>query len=264
MDPDTAQLFSQLMGQAQVQGGATGNLYNNNPQQGAKVYMGGAYSNAHTTYNLSGMNSGTATAGAKVIGLDEATNDFWQWSEDEQRSLGQQLHRAGILSDPNDLNGIYSVWGKAVSTAANAYTFGKKKLTPWQVISMNLGLANGGKSKTSTSTATEVLLPNKEDAAAMVKSVFQNALGRDPDDDEKDRYQRMIMAQYRANPSTRTTTTTTGLNGSSSRVTEHEGLSATGAQSFLQDEAKADPEWGAYQAATTYMQALEQAIGAPG
>jgi anti-sigma factor ChrR (cupin superfamily) len=108
-----------------------------------------------------------------------------------------------------------------------------------------------------------VNVPDKASAEAAVRSLFQEQLGRDPEEGEMDRYVSMIQSGYRSHPSTTTTTQTTDAQGNTTQKSSTTGGNYD-PSSMLVDQAQADPEWGSYQAATKYFNAMISALGAPG
>jgi hypothetical protein len=197
--------------------------------------------------------------------FDQAMNDIYSWTPAEQAQWGKRLYSDGIISDPNSWSDMVSQWQNAVNEAGNYYAYGKKKVTPWGVLDMWEKNGNVGASKTPTTTthtSVNYAVPDKSDAQAAIQSLFQEQMGRDPNDQEMDKYTSMLMSKYKSHPQTQTereitdskgntTTTTTGTSGAYNPAV------------YLQNQAEADPEWGAYQAATTYFNAMQQALGAP-
>jgi len=213
------------------------------------------------------------------VSLDEAVAEIYNWQDDERAQWGKRLYGAGLLDDPNDWNGMQEAWEYAVKQTAGFNAGGKPKMTPWSFIDL-LEQRGAGKDaldarrrqaanearalmpSRSTSTSYNAL-PTKEDAHVAIKTLFQEQLGRDPEDGELDRYTSMMLSKMKANPgktvSTSISDPRTNTTTSTSRTTA--GFNPSG---MLEKEAKGDPEWGAYQAATTYFNALQGAIGAPG
>jgi len=209
--------------------------------------------------------------GSETKILDDAMIDIYRWSDEERAQWGKRLYAAGLASTPDDWDSQLKGWQTAVQGASDYYTNAGRKITPWAFMDLyakDTGLGPGGKkvqdlSGTTTRKDTNVFIPDKSDAAAAIKTLFKEQLGRAPDDGELDRYTSMMLRKYRAHPETTTTTATTNKEG---QVVNSKSTS-TGRYnpaSDLEDKAVADPEWGAYQAATTYFNALQSAIGAPG
>ncbi len=118
---------------------------------------------------------------------------------------------------------------------------------------------------TKTTTQKSVDLTSPEDAKALTTSVLTQALGRAPTAKEFAQYRASINALERANPTQSTTTTTynpnmdTGeLETASSNTTTSGGVSAEALQNSVLEGAKDTSEYGKYQAATTYWDAMMQ------
>lgn len=212
---------------------------------------------------------------SQTMTTDQATQSFYQWAPVEQQAFTNKLYRAGIISSPSDFQSAVSYWTQAVAFAGNQFTYGHKKITPWDVVQQSLGLANAAKAKanlpsTTTNTSTAVQVLTNGDANSMINAMYQNELGRNPTDGELSRYRSMLINTSKADPQVTTTRTTStpDLSGrnttESTSSTQKGGWSSAGLNQQLQGNVQADPEYGAYQAATTYMGALENAMsGAP-
>lgn len=221
-----------------------------------KVYMGGGMMTGHPT---------TRTVESRTLSKVDAQRSWYLMSDAERAALGTRLYRAGIVADPNNYKQVQSAWQYAVEEAAEAYAAGRQRMTPWDVIGMMAGTSGAAAGpKTTSYSSTSVNIPTKQDAAAAVRSIFQDAIGRDPTDGEIARYSSVIFGAAKANPTRTNTTTTTDASGNStSSSTTSGGMTAAGYQEMLENKVRQDPEYGAYQAATTYMNALMDAIGAP-
>lgn len=198
--------------------------------------------------------------------LSEANLEFFKWTPEEVAAWGQRLYKSGLVSDPGDFNSLYKAWADAVKMAASFYAAGsQKKMTPWDVIDLQEGLASGqAKTKTTTTKSTSLNIPTSEEADSVTKTMFQNLLGRDPTDGEMSRYRSLLIGKARANPSITTTTTTTDPTGNStSSSTQSGGFSSAMAQQVVSDSATRDPEYGSYLAGTRYMNYTENALKAP-
>jgi hypothetical protein len=201
--------------------------------------------------------------------LDDAMIDFYRWDDDERLAWGKRLYGAGLIDNAGDFDAQLKGWQRAVQGASDYYTNAGKKITPWKFMELyakDSGLGPGGKkdlSGTTTRKDTNVFIPDRSDAEVAVKTLFKEQLGRAPEPGEMDRYVSMMLRKYRQNPETSTTTSTTDSEGRivSQKSTTTGRFNPAGA---LENKAQADPEWGAYQAATTYYNALQSALGAPG
>jgi hypothetical protein len=198
--------------------------------------------------------------------VDEATIAFYQeWSDEERAAWTRRMWTNGFIQDPYDIEGGFAQWARAVQRASAMYMNARpgatrKKVTPWMVMEMMEG-GRPPQDGPKTTTRRDVVVPNTEDVNATIYSIFKEANGRAPNDAELSRYRGMLTARYRANPTV--TTTTTDPDGNTSSTTQ-QGYSDQAAQFDVFKRAQADPEYAAYQAATTRFNALVAALGAPG
>lgn len=214
--------------------------------------------------------AGTKQGTASYLPADVAKSKWYLMSQNERDSLAQRMQRAGLISDPRDYDAALKAWNYAVEEASGFTTAGKD-MTPWDFLDLveASGSGNsrgaGGAPKKQTATSTRVNLPSKADAEAVVTQILQDALGRDPDKGELARYSSLLIGKAKANPEQTSTTTTYNADGSSSNssTVTSGGYSSAAMQQDLLNQAKADPEYGSYQAATTYMNAVMSAIDAP-
>lgn len=237
---------------------------------GYNVYMGNTTANQA---NAEGdLNKGSFST-PNIVNQSTAYMQFYALNPLEQKAIGSKLYRAGIISDPSDMDSIFSQWSSAVDYAGRVYTAtnGKTKITPWDALQTRIGLAQAAYNKahptntdrTTTSTATDVL--TNGDANNMITAMYQNQLGRNPDKGELSRYRSMLINKSESNPTVTNTTThydKTG-NATTQNSVQTGGYSSDAANSDLTSKIQADPDWGAYQAATTYMQAIEGLFSAP-
>jgi hypothetical protein len=143
--------------------------------------------------------------------------------------------------------------------------------------------------RTVTETATQVDISNPEQSRALVQDVLSRALGRWATGDELGEFVGTLNTYQRENPSVstrtsvttpQTTTQTTTEGGSdtdqtsesssktvggetTSSTTNKQGATAEGGQQLLLENAMEAPDYGAYQASTTYYDALLGVLAAP-
>jgi hypothetical protein len=237
--------------------------------KGPVVYWGPQASVVHQ--NTSGRDSSSQEEGDARLGiknrpqdstkdLQGAVNDWYTWSDAERSAFGQRLYKLGLVNNPNDYGQLFSAWQGAVQEASNFYMAAGRKVTPWQAIDLMANTAGGGL-KPTTQTSTSVKVPTVEDAHAATKQIFQALMGRGPNQEELDRYASMMTGYAQKHPSV--TKTTTDAHGNQTSTTSG-GTSDAAMGDMLSTQAKADPEYGAYQAATTYWNALVGALGGNG
>jgi hypothetical protein len=91
--------------------------------------------------------------------------------------------------------------------------------------------------------------------------MFKENLGRNPTKAELNRWAGRLINKSESDPTVTTSTTSYSGQNTSTVSRTKEGFSDTEAEEYLRSVTEADPEFGAYQAATTYMNALMNAIG---
>jgi len=115
-----------------------------------------------------------------------------------------------------------------------------------------------------TTTATNTNLTDPATARAIATQLFQQLLGRDPGKGDISSFASALAQSEIQNPSQTTTTTqydkTTGDATNTSSVNVG-GMTDQGRAQLAQDQIKKKPEYANVQAATTYMNALQQAVG---
>lgn len=194
--------------------------------------------------------------------IEAAQLAFFQMSDDARNAIALNLYKAGIIKDPTDMDALQEQWNRAVNQAA-AFLAAGKPVTPWEVLNMKLGLAKSGNSGVGSGTSrvdTSYNIPSKQDAEASIKAVFKDAVGRNPTESELTKYTSMMVGLGKQNPSVTTSASDARGNVVSSSTG---GINTAGMQQAVQDDLQHSKEYGAYQAATTYYNALAQAIASP-
>lgn len=212
-----------------------------------------------------------------------AENQYFKWSTKQRQDFVAKGLLSGLLTKgAGDLEGA-QLWKQLVDQAA-LYGAQGAKVSPLDILSGYVkGNSSGGwvrdgdfetnpvtgekryiGPKFKTTTQTNADLTDPATARAIATSVFQDLLGRDPGQGEINSYAQALAQSEQQNPSIATTTTSfdpvTGEATDSSTVTRG-GITDQGRQQLAADEIKRGKEYGATQAATTYMNALEQAVG---
>ena len=202
--------------------------------------------------------------------VDTAANTIFGWSEKRLEAWEQTLLGSGLI-EPGQYNyeDLVQKWQGAVEGASKLYAAGKK-VTPQKYIEMYVGSrgiggtgggaggeAAGGPS--TTTNITPVQHVDDLDARAAANEAYSALLGREARGKEAGAIQAALNAYGKAHPSINTrvddgkgngTTTTTG------------GMSSAAAGQIVEDQAKAAPGYAEYQSASTYFNALQQALGA--
>jgi hypothetical protein len=188
---------------------------------------------------------------------------YYSWDAKTKSKFLSQLSLAGY--DTGNLKDaqLASLWAGYVEVAGK-YSLAGKWLSPWEIIGKDISQreADVAKPKTVTQTSTQYNLSTAEDAHALFQGAAQTLLGRDPTKAEIAKFKGILNKYEQAHPTTTTTTSNylgSDLQSQTSKTTG--GVSAAAQQIMAQEEAKKDPEYGAYQAATNGMNWLMELIG---
>lgn len=179
---------------------------------------------------------------------------------------------------------IVSAWDELVKSSL-AFSKPGQEWTPWEVMDSYgnsgkfgtvkspdgdwlLDAATGQKIKyigprTKTTTEKRVDLSSPEDVRAITTQTLTQILGRAPTAEEMAKYRTAMTGFEQAHPSVATTTTTLNDQGEavSSDTTTSGGVTEAGRQQLITEQAKKGPEYGKFQSATTYFNAMMQMIG---
>lgn len=204
------------------------------------------------------------------LSREKAYQKIWDWyGTPDFDKWGDYLVSLGVIdeADKANPNALADQWYQAVDASANLTASGKK-VKPWDAMRLISGTSAGAKSAskagTSTSTTRSVNLTDPMTAKALVNDVLSKQLGRAATDEEINAFTDVLHSAQNANPSVSTETRTYDEAGNySSQVNTSGGLDAAGQQQVVSDQAMKLPDYGAYQAATTYMGALTRAIQSP-
>lgn len=198
--------------------------------------------------------------------VESMMRDFYRWPATKIAGLKSQLIAAGVLDASAGIAEVAAEYEKALKMAATMYAAGRK-ITPNEIISGWLGGNLGGvpsKPLTMTQTQQSVDLTDPDSANALLIQSLQNALGRDPDAAEKNAFLAALHKHERANPTI--TNSKYKLDPATGQYTlvDQQQTGGSNAQSFAAEYGQEfDPkEAGAYQASTTFFNALISALGA--
>lgn len=202
----------------------------------------------------------------------EVRGYVYQWHGTAQYSrLASRLVSLGLIeeSEKGDLRLLDEVWQDAVTLSMRMSEVGKK-VSPWQALELlggvgyGRGAGRGGFTGTRSRTSRSVDLTDPATAKAIINDALSKHLGRAANEEELRAFTATINAAERANP-TVTTSTTTYQDGEavSESSTTSGGMTSAGRQQVVADRAMELPEYGAYQAASTYFNALLASLGSP-
>lgn len=204
-------------------------------------------------------------AGAPIAFASQgaATAMYYQWDSKTKNKFLSQISLAGF--DTGELKDaqLAALWAGYVDTAAK-YSLAGKWVSPWEVMGKDIAQREvaAATPRTVTQTQKAYNISTAEDAHALFQGAAQTLLGRDPTKSEIARF-KSVLNKYEETRPTVTTTTSQYL-GSELQSQESKttgGVSAASQQLMAQEEAKKNPEYGAYQAATNGMNWLMEMIG---
>ena len=235
--------------------------------QDPPVYMGITYT-VQPKYGGMGHSGGGEVTGSTKVGsintpsLSSVAGQYYTWDGKTKAKFLTQLSLAGYNTSGMTDDQLSKAWAAYAQQSANYLARGVKQ-TPWDIMARDMHQRESASSLApQVSTTSNVQLSTASDAHALFSQAAQSLLGRAPTKAESRNFLATINSYEREHPTTTTTTTTpkSGGGSSSSSVTTG-GASAAGEQDVATQEAKKDPEYGAYQAATTYYNALMDMVG---
>lgn len=244
-----------------------------------KVYLGP---------NQPGYDPGTSrpipASGDQTMTESDAIASINSWSPQKLGEWRDLLVQKGLLKSTKvKYQDLVNEWAQAVQGAAQAYTIGGNKVTPYDMVDLmstvtgatpsapsvtSTGL--GGTSVTGTSKQTEtdkvVDHISNVQASQIVRNAFEQQVGRAPTDAEAQDFASRLHSAIQANPTVTQTSATVDGQGNVVRNSTSTGGFGGGVASFAdamaQQDAMQNPDYGAYQASTTYFNALQNAIKA--
>lgn len=203
--------------------------------------------------------------------LDQALGEFYSWDDAERRKWGEYLVEIGYLDaeDADDYQSLLKAWNEIVGEAAQ-FSMSGKDVDPWAAAKIIAGTDESGRTKAARErgfTGTRATMQESVDltdpttAKAAINQTLARMLGRYANDEELAAFTATLNQAERDNPVvTRTSTTFADGEATGSKSSSSGGVD--GGQ-VLEDTAMGTPDYGAYQAASTYMNALTAAIQSP-
>lgn len=197
------------------------------------------------------------------IPMDKAMGLYHGWDAKTKSKFLSQLGLAGYDLGQLKDDQLANLWAGYVQGAAK-YALAGNRVSPWDIIGMDIAQRETevAKPRTVTQTQKSYNLSTAEDAQALFQGAAQTLLGRDPTKSEISRFKATLNKYEQANP-TMTTTTSDYLGSElqNQSSTTKGGVSTASQQLMAQETAKKNPEYGAYQAATSGMNWLMEMIG---
>jgi nicotinamide mononucleotide adenylyltransferase len=201
------------------------------------------------------------------IAIEDAEMMYFNFTPQQREALIAMSVKLGyIRSDSVNDAALQQVWAQYVKSAA-AYQAKGKNWTPWSIMLLDSMTQEKTKKEVTqkgpvTQTSTSTDLSTKMDARGILNTASRTLLGRDPTEEESNRFWQTLNAAERENPVTTTQTTTYDAEGNvaTQNSTSSGGMSAQAKEVVTEDTLKANPEYGAYQAATNYMGILRNMV----
>jgi len=195
--------------------------------------------------------------------LSAVSNQYYTWDDGTKNKFLSQLNLAGYDTTKMNDSQIAQMWA-GYAQQAGAYYAAGSKMTPWDILAKDRQSREAYMStpRTVTQTQTNVDLSSQGDAHAIFLQAAQSLLGRDPTKSEITSFQKALNSYEKKHPTVSTTTSNyLGDQLQTQNTTTKGGVKDATRQIMATEDVKADPEYGAYQAATTYFDAMMQMIG---
>lgn len=200
----------------------------------------------------------------KSAKLSEVAGQYYDWDAKTKNKFLTQLSLAGYDTSKMKDGDIANMWGVYAEQAASYYKSGRgQRLTPWDILAKDReqreSYLKTPRSVTQTSKSFD--MSTQQDAHAIFMQAAQSLLGRDPTKSEVASFQRAINAYEKANPTVTTSVTNylgDEVTGQTSTTTG--GVKDSARSLIAMEDVKDDPEFGAYQASTTYFDAMMEEI----
>jgi hypothetical protein len=217
------------------------------------------------TFTLPGATVG-ATAGAPVLVNQTAADQmYYKWTQAQQNEFRAQYALVDSSAYTATDYNMAQAWAGLVTQAA-AYAQAGQAMTPWDVLAKDIASNSGGigkDNKTVTKNVSNVTLTSQQDANAIFVSAAQSLLGRAPTADEEAAFHANLNQVETANPTISTVQKEYNPEGfvvSQDTLKSTGGVSSTGAQNIAEQNIRGTSEYANYQAATTYMGALQSLL----
>lgn len=255
------------VGKAPWQSAVQANIPSN--QFGNIVYLGVPESSSEQRTAQGGeFHMGSGQSGIEQYATaDQVLSTYKQFDDTDKKrmvALMDQYYGAGKW----DVTKMATFWQLAVTQAATQYAMGNK-VTPWDALSQYVqqsvkdgsapGATNGG--FTTRYRDTQVTLTSPSQARGLVNQALSQYLGRTATDKEQKAFLAALQHEQKANPTVTTGSRSYDARGASSGTSAAtSGGVDTGV--FAQEWAQAQEGSAEHAAATTYMDAFLNTLGA--
>lgn len=208
--------------------------------------------------------SGGQNRVADTLPLTDAKNHWYEMSDEDIAHWAQQMYTLGYIDSPKDYLKAHSWWDTMVTESANMLAGGKQR-TPLQAAEFYKGtnaaslIARADAGPGAHTTSNSINLLSQGDVRAMANQVLSQRLGRDATDAEVDTFFNTLNAKIKADPGS--TTVVNDAAGKQQSSVSTPGFNANDANQYIEDYAQSNPQYAAYQGATTYFNAAMGALG---
>lgn len=240
--------------------------YKTNPATVGSMFVNKTQSGPYAPGYKPGLGSFATTPVNRIADIgtvSSVSSQYYGWDQKTKDKFLANLELAGYDSKNMKDGQLAQLWGAYVEQAAQYYQAGVT-VSPWDIMSKDMAQreAYAKTPRTVSQTSTSYDLSTEGDAKAIFYAAAQQLLGRDPTKSESSEMQKRLNALERANPTiTKMTSNYIGDQLQSQTSTSEGGVKEGARQMEAMDMAKAKPEYGAYQAATTYFGALMDMLG---
>lgn len=194
-------------------------------------------------------------------GVNAAMGTWYSFDDKDRAALAKKMWFLGLVKDPNDFDGAYTVWKSAVEHAARFALTGRE-IDPRDVLNM-MGDASGGVGSGSHEGATTrraIDLTDPVTAEAWVQQAFHQSMGRKAEDAEVRALVEALHQKQQSSPSVTTNTPTKWDDKGQAIDSTTTTTGGVDPNAFFAHQVANDPEAGAHQAAAQLFPALMQAI----
>lgn len=235
-----------------------------------ETYAPGPYAGGHTVSEPGTPDTVTTKKdqGDKVLTASQAVDLPYLWDQDKITNAIKRMQDAGL--EVNTFDDMVGVWQGLVQRASKSYTLsgGKMQMTPWDALDLYKSESGGdaagsqGFTGSRTTVARNVTELSDGQSWSVLQSTLQKMLGRDPSDEELRNFTYKMSQQAAHNPSI-TKTIAHYKDGQLTRTNSHTnpGFTMDDAVEAAYNRAQNNPDYGEYQAATTYFNAALSALG---
>ena len=219
---------------------------------------------------VTGKQQGLMATPEEYATMDAAEGQWMDMSTADRMEFAAAAEKAGLWKKSLGADALFQAWAKSVGWAGkynHLHQDDKSKwLSPFEAVTkMQIaGMADDDQAHDGFSTETVIQQFNVSQLTSQARQILQNELGRNPTDSEMKAYTAAVNAAARANPQTRSTQVELGPDGMPVQGGDSTSVVTGGVdpQEIIQGMAQGTQESADFKAASMYLPALQQAIGA--